>query len=194
MASLRRSTAMCTGIPCNRPRPRRQENPARRCLHPIRLLRRSRRRRPWTPEGSMRIRHRTLFIRAIVPVVLAPALLVGCASNPHKAAVEAVEPAKARPSVAEAVVVQDPGGFTITQLVNAPAEVRADYEKAVRMLKEEKYEPGIPLLLKVTENAPDMTAAHLDLGIAYARTGDLEHAEASLRKALELSPKHPDAL
>jgi len=89
--------------------------------------------------------------------------------------------------------VPDPGGFTITQLVNAPAEVRADYAAAVRMVKEEKYEPGIALLLKIVERAPEMTAAHIDLGIAYSRTGDLEHAEASLRKALELNPRHPAA-
>ena len=71
--------------------------------------------------------------------------------------------------------------------------MRADYESAVGMLKEERYEPGISLLLKMTEKMPALTAAHIDLGIAYARTGDLDRAEASLNKALESDPKQPVA-
>jgi len=147
----------------------------------------------------MRIRHRTLSLktigrglrRAIVPVVLAPALLAGCASTSNKATTE--PPDDARPAVEDAKVVRDPGGFTITQPVSVPAGVRSDYEAAVRMLNESRYEPGIAALLKVTERAPEVMAAYIDLGIAYARTGDLDHAEASLHKALELSPKHPAA-
>jgi len=143
----------------------------------------------------MRIHIDRVLCRVAVALALAPALIVGCASNPHKATTAPLEP---RPGVVEgkfveATIVRDPGGFAITQPVNVPADASADYEKAVRMLKQERYEPGIALLLQVAERAPDMTAAHIDLGIAYARTGDLDHAEASLRKALELNPSHPDA-
>jgi tetratricopeptide (TPR) repeat protein len=90
-------------------------------------------------------------------------------------------------------VEQGPAGFTISQPVRVSAEVRADYEAGVRMLEEARYEPGIALLLKVTERAPEATSAHIDLGVAYARIGDLDRAEASLRKALELNPRHPAA-
>jgi tetratricopeptide (TPR) repeat protein len=81
----------------------------------------------------------------------------------------------------------------VAQAMAVTDEMRADYESAVGMLKEERYEPGIALLLNMTEKTPALTAAHIDLGIAYARTGDLDRAEASLNKALESDPKQPAA-
>ena len=84
----------------------------------------------------------------------------------------------------------DPSSLVVTD------EMRADYEKAAAMLKEGQYAPAITLLLKVIALQPastSLTAAHIDLGIAYARSGDLDNAEASLNGAVELSPHQPAA-
>ena len=128
--------------------------------------------------------------------LLALFLVVGCATAARRTG-PADEPTSINEPVeqqaARVDVKHDAGGFTITQHVSVSDEVRADYEAAVRMLEEEQYEPGIALLLEVTERAPVVTAAHIALGIAYARTGDLDLAEASLHKALELNPQHPAA-
>jgi Flp pilus assembly protein TadD len=84
-------------------------------------------------------------------------------------------------------------GFTITERVRVGSAVRADFDRAVDLLEQEQYQAGIALLVEVTEAAPKLTAAHIDLGIAYGRVGDLERAKASLEKALELNPRHPVA-
>src|SRR5215471_417097 len=106
---------------------------------------------------------------------------------------EPVQPVQpVQPAVVPVDVQKDTGGFTITQNVPVTDEVRADYEAARRKLDDAQYEPGIALLLKVAEQAPALTAVQIDLGIAYARSGDLEHAEARLQKVLESNP-HPVA-
>ena len=97
------------------------------------------------------------------------------------------------PRAAKVDVAKEPDGFTITQRVHAASDARTDYESAVRLLEGARYEPAIALLQKVVERAPTWTSAHIDLGIAYARTGDLDRAEASLRRAIELNPRHPAA-
>jgi Flp pilus assembly protein TadD len=91
------------------------------------------------------------------------------------------------------VETQDESGFTITEEVRVSAGVRADFERAMRLLEQEEYDSGIALLHELTEAAPNVTTAHLDLGIAYGRAGDLERAEASVKRALELNPRHPVA-
>ena len=60
-------------------------------------------------------------------------------------------------------VQQDAAGFTITQPVRVSAEVRADYEAAVRALEEARYEPGIALLLKAALGARGKVGLKMNL-------------------------------
>ncbi len=89
--------------------------------------------------------------------------------------------------------VRDDGGFTITEQVNVAPEVRAQFDGALALLKQGQYQGGIDLLVQVTAAAPDLIAAHIDLGIAYGQVNDLARAEQSLERALSLNPRHPVA-
>jgi Flp pilus assembly protein TadD len=85
------------------------------------------------------------------------------------------------------------GGFTITQDVRVGIGVRNDFEAALQLIEREEYERGIDRLIEVTETAPQLASAHINLGIAYRRIEDWKSAEASIERALELSPRHPVA-
>lgn len=89
--------------------------------------------------------------------------------------------------------VQDDSGFTISDPVRVSSRVRGDFEEALRLIEDEQYEGGIALLEAVTEAAPDATTPHINLGIAHRLAGDLEGAEASIARALELNARHPVA-
>jgi Flp pilus assembly protein TadD len=84
---------------------------------------------------------------------------------------------------------QPDGGFQLTEKVRIPADVRADYDNATRLLEAQQYEQGITLLLRVTQKAPNAAAAYVDLGIAYSKSGDLDKALASLKRAVEIEPR-----
>src|ERR1700751_5576069 len=97
--------------------------------------------------------------------------------------------AAGKPQGAGSTPRPDAGGFQLTEKVRIPADVRADYDNATRLLEAKQYDQGIALLLKVTQKAPNATAAYVDLGIAYGKSGDLDKAVASLKHAVELNPR-----
>jgi tetratricopeptide (TPR) repeat protein len=84
-------------------------------------------------------------------------------------------------------------GFSISENVRIVPDVRADYETALRHLESQRYDQGIALLERVAERAPNVTAIHIDLGIAYRHASKYAQAEASFVRALELTPRHPVA-
>ena len=101
--------------------------------------------------------------------------------------------ATGRQDAASTLETTDEFGFTIAEDVRVGGDTRGDFDRAVMLLEQEQYEQAIVLLERVVEAAPEVTIAHIDLGIAYARLDDMERAEESLQKALELNPRHPVA-
>jgi len=128
-----------------------------------------------SPDRKPRVR------RAAYGLALA-LLLAGCATT-----------APATKHTAGPILQPAEGGFQLIEGVHVPADAQADYGNAMRLLNDKQYDQGIPLLITVTAKAPDSAAAYVDLGIAYSRSGDLDKAEASLKRALELNPRHPVA-
>ncbi len=97
------------------------------------------------------------------------------------------------PRTAARVEIQDEVGFTITEEARIGTDVRFEYEQALVYLRQGRHEQGVALLESVVEASPSLTAPHIDLGIAYHLTGELDAAERNLLKALELNPDHPIA-
>jgi tetratricopeptide (TPR) repeat protein len=85
-------------------------------------------------------------------------------------------------------------GFTITDAARVSPELRERYLAAVGYLEQGLHERGVAELRAVTEQAPELANPHVDLGIAYARVGDLAEAAASLERAVAVSSDHPIAL
>jgi tetratricopeptide (TPR) repeat protein len=153
----------------------------------------------------MGLRNKTRAIKVVCLGIawLGVFLALGCAAGERRTAKAGSTTAKppvepptlsvVEPPTLSVDVQRDASGLTFTEHVPVTDQVRADYETAVHMLQQGQYDQGIPLMVKVTEQAPALTAAHINLGIAYERTEDLDKAEASLRKALESNPQHAAA-
>lgn len=130
-------------------------------------------------------------------------LLAGCAAPGGPASRQAATEKTAQPSAGGAgilrpakparVATDNELGFTISESVSIAGDVRNAYIDALQRLQNGDTEAGIQALKTVIEQAPELTAPHIDLGIAYMKHGDLKNAEASLKHALLLTPDHPVA-
>jgi Flp pilus assembly protein TadD len=115
--------------------------------------------------------------RVVVAAIVGILAVAGCSTAPVKRSAR--------------IEIQEEIGFTITEKARISGKVRADYESALDLLEHGQHEQGIKLLQRVTEEAPELSAPRIDLGIAFHRIGDLESAETHLQKALVLNPDHP---
>lgn len=135
----------------------------------------------------MQPRADTAAMRSVPCAALGLALAVALAACSTTAPATRAGTAKA-PGAGVALQA-DGGGFQLTEKVRVPADARADYDNAMRLMEAGQYAQGITLLQKVTQKAPAAAAAYVDLGIAYGRSGDLDHAVASLKRAVEINPR-----
>jgi Flp pilus assembly protein TadD len=121
----------------------------------------------------------------------AACVIVGCNTTPVRKA-EQTKPSQA---VAPArIEIQEAVGFTIVEDAFIDSAVRLDYDRAHQLLVQGRTQDGIDLLKSVAEAAPNLSAPHIDLAIAYQLEGDLTAAETQLKQALAINPRHPVAL
>jgi tetratricopeptide (TPR) repeat protein len=85
------------------------------------------------------------------------------------------------------------GVIEIADNVGVDPETREQFDRAIDLLVKEKYPEAIRLLRAVTGKTSKFTAPYINLGIAYARIGEMKKAEENLQKALQINNKHPVA-
>lgn len=122
-------------------------------------------------------------MRRTILLCSAAMMVAACNTTPTK---QARAPAQ--------IEIEESVGFTIVEKSRIDGDVRVDYDRALELLGQGNLHDGSKLLESVIEQAPDLSAPHIDLAIAYHRKGDLEAAERYLHSALEINPNHPIAL
>lgn len=131
-----------------------------------------------------------------IALVVAALLLSACVSTgPEKRQVQRV---KAGDSNCAATAAGKPGCgpqgvIEVTENYGVDPEVRREFDQAVVLLNEGKYPEAIRLLKAVAGKTSKFSAPHINLGIAYVRTNELEKAEQSFKAALKISRQHPVA-
>lgn len=92
-----------------------------------------------------------------------------------------------------AIEYAEDGSFTITQDVRVGVGVRADFDAGRELIEDGDYAAGVERFLEVTEAAPQLASAHINLAMAYRMLEDWERAQTSAERAIELSGRHPVA-
>lgn len=75
----------------------------------------------------------------------------------------------------------------------AEPSLPADYRKALVLMRSGHYAPAIPVLRKFSETNADLAGPHINLGIAYQKTGDSDAALQALDRAITINATNATA-
>ncbi|GAA5524709.1 hypothetical protein Maes01_01266 [Microbulbifer aestuariivivens] len=107
----------------------------------------------------------------LLSLTLIATLMAACSGTPKRAGGQLLDPSSVRVSGA----------------------VERDFDRALQLLRGDRYPEAIALLEDVVQREQRLPAPYINLGIAHYRSGNDGQAEESLRKALAVFPNHPVA-
>lgn len=98
-------------------------------------------------------------------------------------------------SVVSCAINQSGGGFGETDMddIEVDPGITQAFDRALALLKQEKYDAAIKLLEDVTQREKRLPAPFVNLGMAYSKNGDNKRAKRALVNAVELDEYHPIA-
>ena len=82
-------------------------------------------------------------------------------------------------------------GIEIIEDYRVETSIKQEFNEAVQLLNQQKYDQAIILLKNITDTTKNFTAPYINLGMAYTKINKFEKAEDSFKKALKLNPDHP---
>lgn len=138
-----------------------------------------------------RLKKRT-YARFVV-LVIALLIFAGCATNGKVKPAPIVQEPSLTTGPLVAQLEDGREGFIITEVPQLDEAFCKDFERAVALMKNQKYTQAIDLLEKVIEQSPNVTAPYIDIAMAYRHIEKPEKAEEHLKAALQLLPDHPVA-
>jgi tetratricopeptide (TPR) repeat protein len=132
-------------------------------------------------------------VAAVAGLMMSLTLGAGCAVvEPTKAESVAV-PASAEFQTTVTRLEEGRAGFVIREAPVTMMSWRDDFERAVDLMQAGREEQAVPLLEKIVQLSPGVTAPYINLARAYRHAEQFDSAETMILKALELVPGHPVA-
>jgi len=77
-------------------------------------------------------------------------------------------------------------------VASAPREARSQFEHALELMREKRYDEATTALQAMTRTYPDLSGPYLNLGIAYLRMERPADAEEAIRQALTVNPDNAE--